>query len=444
VGINTDYRPPQWSSIHEHPELTAARKVYEKTGKLPPGFKLVFGHVRRDLPGAEWPGLNYRGESVSGFDEIAGLTEAKKLKPGEKMVFGTVRKVGAGKPKKADRTSADPAEVAQIRQMWKDRGYGPPGNRAAGQTKLSKAVADSNKKNAPPGGWKSTDKVVSNPDRYADPLGPWTPARQAKLDAEMALQKTAHDQRVALWRAEKAEKDAALAADRQRIAAHYAKHPYDPNNPEGAPPENPGYGGEFGPHDVNHDTSFDSMAGLSEMEGGHFARRKRANADSARVARTAAAQAEYDQTGEVPEGFRMTFGRITGGPWELPTTPAEFTQAAQAAFSQPAPRKKITKMPETRGPMGGHRRKGFWHNLSYGHIKADDLAPEFWDSLDPATKKKVEDALAKAGGVKPVVSDVDFNTMLAMMEATSFDEMCGFSEKGSTSESSFFDRIVGK
>jgi hypothetical protein len=182
-----------------------------------------------------------------------------------------------------------------------------------------------------------------------------------------------------------------------------------------------------------HPSNFDALAGLSEMEGGHFARTKRANIAASRALRTAAAQAEYDKTGKVPEGFKMVFGQIKGGPWEHPikvaTTPAEVAQAAQAMTGQPAApaqvvRQKITKMP----PPGLGRRGGFFKNIANGHVKADDLAPEFWESLPPYEKKKVEDALAKAGGVKPVVSDVDFNHMVSMMEATSFDEMCGLAE----------------
>lgn len=173
-------------------------------------------------------------------------------------------------------------------------------------------------------------------------------------------------------------------------------------------------------------SSFDSLAGLSEMEGGHFARRKRANIVAARAARTAAAQAEYDRTGKVPEGFKMVFGRIGSGPWEHPTTPAEFTRAAQAMTGQPAAPAQVERKKFTSMPRGGRdQRKGFLHNVRHGHIKADDLTPEFWASLSDQDKRHVDQALADAGETQPVVSDVDFNRMVEMMEASLFDRVVG-------------------
>jgi hypothetical protein len=158
-------------------------------------------------------------------------------------------------------------------------------------------------------------------------------------------------------------------------------------------------------------SSFDTLAGLSEME----TRRARQDAER-RQAALDAAKAEYAQTGKVPEGFRMVYGHLAAKPFETPANPAAMATAAKATFDQP----KKGLMPtaaEISSPRGVGAKKAFFRNLKNGHIKKDELAPEFLDALKPQDRAAVDSILQgsepKAG---VTVSDTSFDHLAGITE----------------------------
>ena len=226
---------------------------------------------------------------MASFDEMAGLTEAKKLKPGEKMVFGTVRKVAKG---------------------------------GAGKAAFSKIIADVNKKNAPPGGWKPTDKVANKP---ADP---YKTSRMTPAGAASAAMDAGKD--MARDKASRGEKSS----------------PEDDD--------------EFRKYVSVYGESFDVLAGLTTEA---FEKTKMMK-HNARLA----AQAHYDKTkaatgkGEFLPGYQMLYGRVVrkDKAFDIPATPDQMTAAAAAQnlATPPAPPTVPVSEPpavtpkDTPGPSG--------------------------------------------------------------------------------------------
>jgi hypothetical protein len=153
---------------------------------------------------------------------------------------------------------------------------------------------------------------------------------------------------------------------------------------------------------------FDRLAGLSEME------RKRSAAE---IAAREAAQKHYDTTGEVPDGFKMVYGRVVRKEFEVP---------ALAPAPEPAKPWWETRPITADDLKHPVRRKEFFKNLGYGAITGEHITPELLDSLDPADRARIEKKLKSA------------------TKAESFDVLAGLVEDHDPADGAKLRDLVGK